>query len=74
MITEIFETLGNIINGVISAFVKVFEGISAVFYTPGVGESPGSLTIIGVLALLGLGFALARWGFNLVLRLIKMGR
>lgn len=71
MVTSIFDTLGEIITGVVGAFVSVFEGIAAVFYTPGVAEAPGQLTIIGVLALFGLGFGLAKWGFNLILRLIR---
>lgn len=74
MVSQLFDNLGDIVTGVADVVVTVFEKIPAVFYTPGVGESPGSLTIIGILALIGVGFSLVRWGFNLILRLIKMGR
>lgn len=72
MVVNIFDTIAEIVTGVTSAFLTVFEGIAQVFYTPAVGDGTGSLTIIGILALLGVGFGLARWGFSLILRLIKM--
>lgn len=72
MVAEIFVVIGDIVTGVTGAFLQVFTGIAQVFYTPGIDTAPGSLTIVGILALLGVGFGLARWGFSLIMRLIKM--
>lgn len=69
MITDIFTTVGEIIAGVAQAFTSVFSSIAGVFYD----ETTG-LTIVGILALLGFGVAVVKWGFSLILRLLKMGK
>lgn len=69
MVTEIFSTVGEIITGVAQAFTTVFSSIAGVFY-----DDTKGLTIVGVLALLGFGVAVVKWGFSLILRLLKMGK
>lgn len=72
MLTEVFETVSEIVQGVVSVFESLFSGIGTIFYDP--TPETGGLTIIGILALLGFGVALAKWGFHLILRLLRMGK
>lgn len=68
LVTNIFTTITEIVTGVVDAFIAIFSSIADVFYD----KTASSLTIVGIFALLGFGVGLARWGFNLVLKLIKM--
>lgn len=68
MVTNIFTTITQIVTGVLDAMIAIFTSIADIFYDSTANE----LTIIGIFALLGFGVGLARWGFNLVLKLIKM--
>lgn len=64
---NIFQTVTEVLTGMVSAIGGIFTRIVDAFYTAGDG-----LTLLGVLALLGFVVALVRWGFSLILRLIKM--
>lgn len=64
---NIFATVSQVISGFITSIGTIFSRIVDAFYT----EANG-LTLLGVLALLGFAVALVRWGFSLILRLIKM--
>lgn len=68
MVTNIFATITEIVTGVLEAMIAIFTSIADVFYDSTASE----LTIVGIFALLAFGVGLAKWGFNLVLRLIKM--
>ncbi len=68
LVTKIFTTITEIVTGVVDAMIAVFTSIADIFYNSTTSE----LTIVGIFALLGFGVGLARWGFNLVLKLIKM--
>lgn len=68
LVTNIFTTITQIVTGVLDAMIAIFTSIADIFYDSTASE----LTIIGIFALLGFGVGLARWGFNLVLKLIKM--
>lgn len=63
----IFSTITDVINGFINAISSLFQEVTGAFY-----DSTNGLTLLGVLALLGFAVALVRWGFSLILRLIKM--
>lgn len=69
IVTEIFSTLTEIITQVVNLIGGLFEGAVNIFYTS--GES-GGLTVLGVLALIGVGMGLFWLGFNFILRFIKM--
>lgn len=68
MVTNIFTTITEIVTGVLDAMIAIFTSIADIFYD----STANTLTIVGIFALLGFGIGLARWGFNLVLKLIKM--
>ena len=64
---NIFATVSQVITGFIASIGEVFNRVVGAFYTDADG-----LTLLGILALLGFVVALVRWGFNLILRLIKI--
>lgn len=72
MVTEIFDTITNIITSFLGTLTSSFTEIVKVFYTAGVGDSAGQLTFIGILALLGVGVGLVWTIFGLVRNFIKM--
>ena len=51
---------------VMTFFVTIFQEISGIFWTPGVGEEPGKLTFVGIMAIIMAGVALILLVFNLI--------
>lgn len=73
MVTSIFTQLGDIISGFASLLVSLFGDVVKIFYTaPSGSNTTGELTVVGILALMGLGTGLVIWGFNFVRRLIRV--
>lgn len=72
MITDLFDALGNIATDFGSFMVKIFGAVSEIIYTPGAGEAPGSLTIVGYFLLIGLVAGVLIWALRWVLSLIKL--
>lgn len=76
IVTQIFSALTTIAGEVITWLSGMFTDVAGVFYTPGVGETPGSLTLLGSLSLIGVGlgafFFIFRWIRSLIQ--IRMGR
>lgn len=64
---SIFFNVTDIIVGFGSLLGALFVLIASIFYND-------SLTIVGILALLGVGLSLTYWGFRTVLRLLKIKR
>ena len=73
MVSQIFEVLGEIAQGFAGLVVDLFQAVVAIFYTAPTGsETTGSLTIVGTLALVGVGTGLVIWAFNFIRRLIRI--
>lgn len=73
MVEQIFTTLGNIATGFANLVVSLFNAVVAIFYTAPIGEeTTGTLTVVGVLALIGVGTGLVIWAFNFIRRLIHI--
>lgn len=72
IITLIFDALGEVATSVISWFTAIFSGVAEIFYTPGVEGAPGTLTLFGVLALIGVGVSAFYFILRWILRLIKI--
>lgn len=68
IITDIFAALVAIVNGFISVLVAGFNGIIQIFYDT-TGDS-GTLTVMGVLLLIGLGMGLVFFVFKFIRGLI----
>jgi len=65
MIASILDALVTIGSSVTDWLVQIFNSIVAIFYTAGVDGAEGSLTLIGVFALialvLGVVFVVIKW-------------
>ena len=72
MVSGIFQTLGQIVSAFAALVVDLFEAVVSIFYTAGTGSDPGSLTIVGTLALIGAGVGLVLWAFRYIRGLIKV--
>lgn len=69
MIADLFAKVGEIVTGAATVIADLFPAVVEIFYDSSV-EGTG-LTIIGTLALIGVGFGLVMWAFNFILKLIK---
>ena len=72
MVGAIFDVIGEIISAFASLLVSLFGSVVSIFYTAGSGNDPGSLTVVGTLALVGLGTGLVIWGFHYLRSLIRV--
>lgn len=59
---EIIATISSIFG----LIPQLFTELSAIFYTPGSGETAGKFTFIGTLALIGLGLGLCFVVFRMI--------
>lgn len=65
MLNDIWTALSSAATSVVDWFSTLFTGMAELFYTPGAGEAAGSLTFIGVFAIIGLvvsvAFVIIKW-------------
>lgn len=73
MASEIFSVIGDAITGFATNLGSAMSDITALFYTPGSGSTPGSFTFLGILCLIGAGCGLLYWAFHLVRRALHIG-
>lgn len=74
MIVDIFNFISDAVSKFSINIVDLFRNIAQLFVeVDTVSGDVTGLTFIGILALIGFGLALVRWGFSLIMRLIKMG-
>lgn len=74
MIVDIFNFITDAVGWFADAVVTLFTDIASLFViTDTVSGDVQGLTFVGILALIGFGLALVRWGFSLIMRLIRMG-
>ena len=72
MVGAIFQTIGEIITAFGTLLVSLFSSVVSIFYTAGSGNDPGSLKVVGVLGLIGLGTGLVIWAFKYIRSLIRV--
>lgn len=73
MASEIFSVIGDAITGFANNLGSAMSSITALFYTPGTGTTPGSFTFLGILCLLTAGCGLLFWSFHLVRKALHIG-
>lgn len=65
MLNDIWTALSSAATSVVGWFSTLFKGMGELFYTPGTGTAAGSLTFIGVFAIIGLvvsvAFVIIKW-------------
>lgn len=70
IVTEIFDVLSMIVMSVTTMFQDLFGAVLKIFWTDA-GDG-GQLTVLGTLALIGLGIGLFMFAFRMILRFVKM--
>jgi hypothetical protein len=68
MITEIFDTILDVVTEYTAILQNLFEGLVAIFYD----DVTTSLTLLGTLALIAVGVGIVAWAFGLVKSLFRM--
>lgn len=66
MISEIFQSIGDVITSFAGVLGNGFTSLIAIFWDSTLNSGAGGLTTIGILSLIGLGMALVMWGFRLI--------
>lgn len=67
----ILEAILAIFSAIGIWFVETLNSVTAIFWTPGVGEAAGELTVIGVLAVITFGIAIITMFVAMVRSFIK---
>lgn len=77
-ITEVFSTIGQIIQKFVALLVDLFEKVVGLFWVEAVGTSgstdyePAHLTVLGVLLLISVATALTMWAFRFIRSLLRV--
>lgn len=73
MVSAIFTELQTIVSSFVDMLISLFESAVKIFYTaPSGSNTTGSLTVVGILALIGLGTGLVMWAFKYIKSLIRV--
>ena len=67
MITQIMQTVTAWVTGFTTMFVDIFESLVKIFYT-----AEGGVTLVGTLALAGLGIGLVYFAYRVIRKLIRL--
>lgn len=67
MINQVLQTITGWVTGFTTMFVDIFEGLVKIFYT-----AEGGMTLVGTLALAGLGIGLVYFAYKVIRRLIRL--
>lgn len=73
LVSAIFETIGEVITGVLANLTNALSGITELFWVAGEGSTPGHLTILGLLSVFAVGAGIVYFVFNLIRSLIQRG-
>jgi hypothetical protein len=68
MISEIFDTILDVVTEYTVILQNLFEGLVDIFYD----DATTSLTLLGTLALIAVGVGIVAWAFGLVKSLFRM--
>lgn len=74
MISAIFDAITSIVNAFVGVLTNLFTQVASVFYTPGTGNDPGQLTLVGTLMLIALSTGLVMWAIYWIKSLIRVRR
>lgn len=74
MISALFEELTNIASAFVTFLASLFQSVVAIFWTPGTGSDPGSLTFVGTLMLIAIATGLVMWALYFIKNLIRIRR
>lgn len=72
MVSAFFEELTNIASSFVTFLVSLFQSVVGLFWTPGTGDNPGSLTVIGTFMLIGIATGLVIWAFYFIKNMVRI--
>lgn len=72
MVAAFFEELGNIASSFVTFLTGLFQSVVGLFWTPGTGNDPGTLTVLGTFVLIGLATSLVIWAFYFIKGMIRI--
>ena len=61
----------SVLEGILKWFTDVFATIGNIIYTPGTGETAGSLTAIGWILAIVVGLSVVGFGIRFVMKLVS---
>ena len=61
----------SVLSGILKWFTDVFATIGNIIYTPGTGETAGSLTAIGWILAIVVGLSVVGFGIRFVMKLVS---
>ena len=67
MVTKIIEVVTSWVTAFTTMFVDIFENLVKIFYT-----AEGGITLIGTLALAGLGIGLVFFAYRVIRKLMRL--
>lgn len=67
LLGSIWETMTGIATGFIELLSTIFNGLIALFWTPGTGEAAGEFTFLGILVLIGTVTPLVFYGLTMLI-------
>lgn len=69
--TDFVEAVQSVLEGITKWFTNVFATIGNIIYTPGVGDTAGSLTTIGWIFAILVGLSVVGFGIRFVMKLVS---
>lgn len=72
MIADIFGTLTQSGSAFLTFLTGLLNSVISIFYTAAEGSTPGSLTDIGILTLVGVATSFVFFGLRWITKLIKL--
>ena len=69
--TDFVSGVQSVLTGILKWFTDVFATIGDIIYTPGSGETAGSLTAIGWVLAIVVGLSVVGFGIRFVMKLVS---
>ena len=67
MVTKVIEVVTSWVTAFTTMFVDIFENLVKIFYT-----AEGGMTLVGTLALAGLGIGLVYFAYKVIRKLMRL--
>lgn len=72
MVSAIFTQLTSIATSFVTLLVNLFQNVVSLFWTEGVGDDPGELTVVGTFMLIGIATGLVIWAFHFIKNMVRI--
>lgn len=69
--TDFVDGVQSVLSGIAKWFTDVFASIGSIIYTPGTGETAGSLTVIGWILAIVVGLSVVGFAIRMVMKLVN---